>query len=415
MDIFDKIQENKGPFGQYKSEAHGYFTFPKLRGEISNRMVFRGKEVLNWSLPNYLGLANHPMVRKSDTKSTKKWGLSYPLGARILTGQTMQHTELEHQLADFTEKKAAYVLNSAYQGMLSIIDALIGRYDVVIYDNQAHASVHDGARFQLGRRFSYSHNDVGHLQKQLERASLLCKQNKGGILVVTEGVFGISGEIGKLREIVELKKEFSFRLLVNDSEGFGTMGKTGAGTGEALNVQDQIDLYFSSFSHAIACPGAFVAGDEEVIDYLNYNLRSELFGEALSIPVVRSVKKRIKIILENPQFRQQLWSVVNALQTGLKEKGFDIGTTQSPITPILLDSTPKQASNIIMELREHYNIFCSILAYPAVPKNTIMLRLMPTAAHTLEDVEHTISAFANIQEKLLSGEYDKDDDNAYKF
>ncbi|MCH7658632.1 MAG: pyridoxal phosphate-dependent aminotransferase family protein [Bacteroidetes bacterium] len=405
MDIFDKIKKNRGALGQYQEEAHGYFTFPKLEGELAPRMKFRGKEVLNWSLNNYIGLGNHPEVREVDAKAAKDWGLAYPMGARIMSGQTSKHEELEAKLAEFVGKEAAYLLNYGYQGMVSIIDALVGRNDVIVYDYESHACILDGLRLHMGKRYVYLHNDMKNFEKQLERATKLSQKTGGGILVITEGVFGMAGDLGKLDEIVELKKKFKFRILVDDAHGFGTMGATGAGTAEHFNVQDKIDVYFATFAKAMAGIGAFVASNENVVNYLTYNMRSQIYAKSLPMPMVIGALHRLEMLKNKKELREKMWKIVNALQSGLKNAGFDIGVTESPVTPVFFSGGVSEAATITMDLRENYNIFCSIVIYPVVPKNTIMLRLIPTSMHTLEDVNYTIKAFSEIQNKLKSGAY----------
>jgi len=407
VDIFDKIKQHRGSLGQYQKEAHGYFTFPKLEGELAPRMKFRGKEVLNWSLNNYIGLANHPEVRKVDAKASADWGLAYPMGARMMSGQTSKHEELEAKLAEFVGKESAYLLNYGYQGMVSIIDALVGRNDVIVYDSESHACILDGLRLHMGKRFVYLHNDMQNLEKQLERATKLSLKTGGGILIITEGVFGMAGDLGKLDKIVELKKKFKFRILVDDAHGFGTMGANGAGTPEHFNVQDKIDIHFATFAKAMAGIGAFVASNENVVNYLAYNMRSQIFAKSLPMPMVIGALKRLELLKNEKELREKMWKIVKALQSGLKKDGFNIGVTESPVTPVFFTGGINEAANITMDLRENYNIFCSIVIYPVVPKGTIMLRLIPTSMHTLEDVDFTIKAFSEIQNKLKSGAYQK--------
>ncbi|MDG5800220.1 aminotransferase class I/II-fold pyridoxal phosphate-dependent enzyme [Marinilabiliaceae bacterium ANBcel2] len=397
-----------GPLGQYGKEAHGYFMFPKLEGEIHPKMKFRGKEVLTWSLNNYLGLANHPEVRKADAEATKDYGLAYPMGARMMSGHTSKHEELESALAEFVKKEDAYLLNFGYQGMVSIIDTLVNRNDVIVYDSESHACILDGLRLHMGKRFVFPHNNIENLKKQLERATKLAEKQGGGILVITEGVFGMAGDLGKLDEIVKLKKDFNFRLLVDDAHGFGTMGKTGAGVAEHYNVEDQVDLIFGTFAKSMAGIGAFIAGDENVVSYLRYNMRSQIFAKSLPMPMVIGALKRLELLKSEPQLKDNLWKVVKALQEGLREKGFNLGKTESPVTPVFLDGTIPEATALTMDLRENYNIFCSIVVYPVIPKGQIMLRIIPTSVHTLEDVEYTIKAFAEISDKLKAGNYKSD-------
>ncbi|MEA3317150.1 MAG: aminotransferase class I/II-fold pyridoxal phosphate-dependent enzyme [Bacteroidota bacterium] len=405
MDLFDKIKTNKGSIGQYMDEAHGYFAFPKLEGEISPHMKFRGKEVLNWSLNNYIGLANHPEVRKADADAAKDWGLAYPMGARMMSGQTSKHEELERKLAEFVSKPDAFLLNFGYQGMLSIIDALVTRNDVIVYDSESHACILDGLRLHMGKRFVYPHNDIENLKIQLGRAKKLADKNNGGILVITEGVFGMAGDLGALKKITDLKEEFDFRLLVDDAHGFGTMGKTGAGTGEHFGVQDKVDVYFATFAKAMAGIGAFVASSEEIVNYLRYNMRSQTFAKSLPMPMVIGALKRLELLKKEHQLKDNLWEITRALQSGLKEGGLDIGATESCVTPVYFSGKVYEGTNITMDLRENYNIFCSIVVYPVIPKGQLLLRLIPTADHTLEDVEYTIKAFKAVKKKLDAGEY----------
>jgi len=409
VDLFEKLKNNAGPLGKHADIADGYFMFPKLEGEIGPRMGFQGKQVLTWSLNNYLGLANHPEVRKADADAAKDWGLAYPMGARMMSGNTDQHVELERLLGEFVSKESVMLLNYGYQGVLSIIDAVVDRKDVIVYDAESHACILDGVRLHMGKRFVFPHNNIENLEKQLQRAEKIVKETGGGILVITEGVFGMSGNLGKLKEIVALKEKFNFRLFVDDAHGFGTMGSTGAGAGEELGVQDGIDLYFSTFAKAMASIGAFVAGDHSIIKYLRFTLRSQIFAKSLPMPLVIGAMKRLELLRDQPQHKAQLWSVVNALQSGLKEHGFDIGSTQSPVTPVYMSGGIGEACNMVVDLRENFGIFCSMVVYPVVPKDTIILRLIPTAAHTLEDVEETIKAFDIMKGRLADGVYKREE------
>jgi glycine C-acetyltransferase len=408
MDIFERIKNNRGPLGEHAKEAHGYFTFPKLEGELSNRMMFNGKERLVWSLNNYLGLGNHPDVRKADADAAAEWGMAYPMGARMMSGQTKYHEQLEQELAAFESKEAAYLLNFGYQGMVSAIDALVTRKDVIVYDAESHACILDGVRLHMGKRFVFPHNNIENLEKQLKRATKLTNETGGGILVISEGVFGMSGDQGKLKKIVELKKKYSFRLFVDDAHGFGVLGKTGAGTGEEQGVQDEIDVYFGTFAKSMASIGAFVASTADVINYLQYNMRSQIFAKSLPMPLVIGALKRLDMIRTDPSHKEKLWKIVDALQNGLKKAGFEIGNTQSCVTPVYLNGTIPEATALILDLRENYDIFCSMVVYPVVPKGIILLRLIPTAAHTMEDVEYTIDAFSKIRENLKAGKYNTD-------
>ena len=407
MDLFEKFKVDMGPLGRHATSGvdDEYFMFPKLEGEIAPRMKFRGREVLNWSLNNYLGLGNHPEVRKADEEAARKWGLAYPMGARMMSGNSDRHDALEVELADFVQKEEAMLLNYGYQGILSVIDAMVDRKDVIVYDAESHACIVDGVRLHLGQRKVYPHNDIASLEKQLISATRLANESGGGILVITEGVFGMSGNMGALKEIVALKKKYNFRLLVDDAHGFGTMGPTGAGAGEAQGVQDGIDVYFSTFAKSMASIGAFVAGDRHVIRFLRYNTRSQVFAKSLPMAFVEGSLKRLEMLRTMPELRESLWTIVNALQSGLRERGFNIGTTQSPVTPVILNGEIGEAAELAYDLRENFNIFCSAVIYPVVPKDMIMLRIIPTAAHTLEDVEETITAFEAIQHKLTTDVY----------
>ena len=404
-DLFEKIYRDKGPLGKWASQAEGYFVFPKLEGQISNRMKFQGKDVITWSINDYLGLANHPEVRKVDAEAAQKYGSAYPMGARMMSGHTDLHERLQNELAEFVSKEAAYLLNFGYQGMVSTIDALVSKDDIIVYDVDAHACIIDGVRLHMGKRFTYKHNDVESLEKNLERATKMAEQTGGGILVISEGVFGMRGEQGRLKEIVALKKKFNFRLLVDDAHGFGTLGKTGAGAGEEQGVQNDIDVYFATFAKSMASTGAFIAGDKEIMDYLKYNLRSQMFAKSLQMQLVEGALKRLDMLRTMPELKNNLWNIVNALQSGLKERGFDIGTTQSCVTPVYLKGSIPEAMALVKDLRENYGIFCSIVVYPVIPKGLILLRMIPTATHTLEDVEITLNAFSSIRERLENGTY----------
>ena len=406
-DLFERMRQDKGPLGKWADIAEGYFAFPKLEGSISNRMKFNGKEVITWSVNDYLGLANDPEVRKVDADAAAKYGSAYPMGARLMSGHTDLHEKLQIQLAEFVNKEAAYVLNFGYQGILSTIDSLVSKNDVIVYDIDSHACIIDGVRLHLGKRFTYQHNDMESLKKNLIRATKIANETNGGILVISEGVFGMRGEQGKLKEIVELKKEFNFRLLVDDAHGFGTLGKTGAGAGEEQGVQDEIDVYFATFAKSMASTGAFIASDKEIIDFLKYNMRSQVFAKSLQMQLVEGILKRLEMLRTRPEFKQKLWDNVNKLQSGLKERGFDIGTTQSCVTPVYLKGSVPEAMALVKDLRENHRIFCSIVVYPVIPKGLILLRLIPTASHNFDDIEETLDAFSSIRERLITGVYKK--------
>jgi glycine C-acetyltransferase len=404
-DIFEKIESRMGPLGMYADDSHGYYTFPKLEGPIGPRMVFRGKTRLNWSLNNYLGLANHPEVMQADADAAQQFGMAYPMGARMMSGNSNYHEQLEQDLASFIGKPDVILLNYGYQGVLSAIDALVDRHDIIVYDAESHACIIDGVRLHMGKRFVYTHNNMESLEQQLKRATRLAEQTGGAILVITEGVFGMSGSQGKLSEIVAMKERYNFRLFVDDAHGFGTMGKTGAGTGEEQNCMDGIDVYFSTFAKSMAGIGAFIGSTPQVIKFLRYNMRSQIYAKALPMPLVIGSIKRLELIRTRPELKDNLWKIVDALQNGLREAGFNIGVTTTPVTPVLLNGTIPEATHMTHDLRENYNIFCSIVVYPVVPKGVIMLRLIPTAVHSLDDVAETISAFKAIKGKLDNGEY----------
>tara|TARA_B110000046_G_C12987840_1_gene396484 strand:+ start:121 stop:1380 length:1260 start_codon:yes stop_codon:yes gene_type:complete len=404
-DLFDRIHSNKGPLGKWASQAEGYFVFPKLEGPISNRMKFKGKEVITWSVNDYLGLANHPEVRKVDSESAAEYGSAYPMGARMMSGHTELHEQLENELAEFVDKESSYLLNFGYQGILSTIDTLVGKNDVIVYDVDAHACIVDGVRLHIGKRFTYKHNDIESLEKNLQRATKVANQTGGGILVISEGVFGMRGQQGCLKEIVALKDKYNFRFLVDDAHGFGTLGENGKGAGNEQGIQDKIDVYFATFAKSMASTGAFVAADKEIVDYLKYNMRSQMFAKSLQMQLVKGALKRLDMLRTRPEFKAKLWENVNALQDGLKASGFDIGTTQSCVTPVYLKGSIPEAMALVKDLRENYGIFCSIVVYPVIPKGLILLRLIPTASHNLEDVKITLKAFSGIREKLENGTY----------
>lgn len=405
MDIFERIKKNPGPLGQFADYGEGYFIFPRLEGPIGPRMIFQGKEVVFWSANDYLGLCNHPEVKATDAKAAAEYGMYYPMGARAMSGETDEHLALEKELAEFVQKESAYVLNFGYQGMLSTIDALVSRHDVIVYDADSHACIVDGVRMHQGKSFTYRHNDIASLEKNLERATRVATEQGGGILVITEGVFGMRGQQGKLKEICELKNKFNFRLLVDDAHGFGTLGKTGAGAGEEQGCQDQIDIYFSTFAKSMAGFGAFIAGNKEVIRYLKFNLRSQIFAKSLTMPMVIGARKRLKLLRTKPEIKAKLWENVHKLQNGLKERGFNLGETNTCVTPVMMEGSPVEATLLVKDLRENFGIFTSVVVYPVIPKGMILLRLIPTASHTDAEINETLAAFEAIHDKLVSGHY----------
>lgn len=411
QDIFDKIRKNRGPLGQYSKGVHGYFTFPKLEGEIGNKMIFRGKECLVWSVNNYLGLANHPEIREVDAKASADWGLAYPMGSRMMTGQTSEHEALEAEISEFMEKEDTILLNFGYQGMVSAIDSVVDRNDVIVYDSESHACILDGMRLHAGKRFVFKHNDMESFDKQMERATKIVNNTGGGILVITEGVFGMAGDQGKLKEIVDFRKsgKYNFRLFVDDAHGFGTVGEKGQGSGEAQGVHDEIDILFGTFAKSMASIGAFICAEENIVEFLRYNMRSQVFAKSLPMPLVVGARKRLELLRTQPEHKARLWEIASNLQKGLVEAGFNIGETNSCVTPVFLQGNLAEATNLTFDLRENFNIFCSIVIYPVVPKDVIMLRLIPTAAHTLEDVQYTIETFSKMKAKLDAGEYQSEE------
>ena len=407
VDIFQRIKENPGPLGQFADYGEGYFIFPRLEGPIGPRLKFQGKEVIFWSANDYLGLCNHPEVLEADAKAAAEFGMFYPMGARAMSGETDQHLQLEKELADFVKKESAYLLNFGYQGMVSTIDALVSRNDVIVYDVDSHACIVDGVRLHAGKRFTFKHNDIASLEKNLQRASKVAEENGGGILVITEGVFGMRGQQGKLKEICELKQKYDFRLLVDDAHGFGTLGETGAGAGEEQGCQDQIDVYFSTFAKSMAGFGAFLAGNKEIIRYLKFNLRSQIFAKSLTMPMVIGGLKRLELLRTRPEIKAKLWENVYKLQNGLKERGFNLGNTNTCVTPVFMQGTPVEATLLVKDLRENFGIFTSVVVYPVIPKGMILLRLIPTASHTDAEINETLAAFEAIHEKLVNGHYKK--------
>ena len=405
MDLFDRIRNNRGPLGQYAQLAKEYYIFPKLEGELKPRMKFNGREVICWSVNNYLGIGHHPEVLKADADASAKWGLAYPMGSRMMSGDTAEHYKLEAELAEFVQKEAACLVNFGYQGFMSAVDSLLSRRDVVVYDAESHACLVDGVRMHLGKRLAFEHNDIDSLEKNLQRAEKIVEGTGGGIMVISEGVFGMKGDQGKLREIAALKKKYNFRLFVDDAHGFGVLGATGAGAGEEQGVQDEIDIYVSTFAKSMASIGAFVAGDADIVEYLKYNMRSQIFAKSLPLPFVIGARKRLQLIRENPQFKDRLWHNVNKLQSGLREHGFEIGDTNSCVTPVYLSGSVVEATGLTHDLRENHGIFCSMVLYPVIPRGAIILRLIPTALHTDDDIEQTLKAFSAVTDKLRKGEY----------
>lgn len=414
MDIFDRIKQNPGPLGQFADYGEGYFIFPRLEGPIGPRMKFQGREVIFWSANDYLGLCNHPEVLEADAKAAAEYGMFYPMGARAMSGETDQHLQLERELASFVNKESAYLLNFGYQGMVSTIDALTSRHDVIVYDSDSHACIVDGVRLHMGKSFMYRHNDMESFEKNIKRATKVAEETGGGILVITEGVFGMTGQQGKLKEIAAFKSQYKFRLLVDDAHGFGTLGKTGAGAGEEQGCQDLIDVYFSTFAKSMAGFGAFIAGDKEIIRYLKFNLRSQIFAKSLTMPMVIGGLKRLELLRTRPEIKAKLWENVNKLQNGLKERGFNLGNTNTCVTPVMMQGTPVEATLLVKDLRENFGIFTSVVVYPVIPKGMILLRLIPTATHTDAEINETLDAFDAIHDKLVNGYYKEQADQLLK-
>lgn len=411
-DIFDRLKSAEGPLEQYRKKAEGYFIFPELEGEIGPRMKFLGREVITWSLNNYLGLANHPEVRKADAQAAADWGMAYPMGARMMSGQTKHHKELEEKLAAFEKKEAAYLLNFGYQGMVSIIDTMVSRNDVIVYDSESHACIMDGIflhKAKGGKSFVFPHNDMERCDKMLGFATKKAEETGGGILVITEGVFGMSGDLGNIPGIVKLREKYNFRLMIDDAHGFGTMGETGAGASEHFGLMDEVDIYFGTFAKSMAGIGAFVASEKAIINSLKYNMRSQIFAKSLPMPMVIGALKRLEILQSQPELKENLWKISKSLQEGLVAEGFNIGNTQSPVTPVYFSGSVPEGTNIVVDLRENHNVFCSIVVYPVVPKGVLMLRLIPTASHTQVEVDQTIEVFKKIKVNLEAGKYASDE------
>ncbi len=405
MDVFEKLVKDGGPLGQHMDRAHGYFAFPKLEGELGPRMMFRGKEMIVWSLNNYLGLVNHPEIRKVDAEAAAAYGIGNPMGARMMSGNTAKHEELEKVISKYVNREDTMLVNFGYQGIMSCIDALVNRRDVIVYDAESHACIVDGVRLHMGHRYAFKHNDIEDCEKQLIRATELAAKNGGGILLITEGVFGMDGEQGILKEISALKKKYEFRILIDDAHGFGYMGPTGAGADEAQGCQEDIDLYFSSMVKSLGSLGGFICGSKNVIKYLRYNVRSQIFAKSMPLMIVEGMLKRMDMVINQPEFRERLWANVERLQNGLKERGFDIGHTNSPVTPVYMKGDVPEATQMVMDLRENYHVFCSIVVYPVIPKGDIIYRLIPTAEHSFEDIDITLKAFEETKKKLDAGLY----------
>lgn len=408
LDIFDRIsRDSGGPIGQYREQGFGYYMFPRLEGELGPHMTFNGVECLNWSLNNYLGLANHPEVRKADADAAREWGLAYPMGSRMLTGHTRWHEELERKLAAFEKKEDAFLFNFGYQGIVSAIDSLLARHDVVVYDAECHACLLDGIRLHAGEKYKYRHNDIAHCEQIISRACAKAEEQGGGVLLITEGVYGMTGALGILDKIVALKKKYDFRIMIDDAHGFGVMGEHGRGTSEHFGVMDGIDLYIGAFAKSMASIGGFIAGPASIIGYLRFNMRSQMYAKALPMPFVMGNLKRLEIIdsPEGDELRRRLFIVTRALQDGFRKEGFDIGEAEACVTPVKVKGGISEATNVVKDLRENYKIFCSMVIYPVIPKGMIIFRIIATAAHTLDDVQRTLDAFKEIRKKLQEGYY----------
>ena len=407
-DIFARRLTEKTPLSRHAATIEGYFSFPKLEGPIGPRMGLNGREMVCWSLNNYLGLSNHPEVREADAAAAAEYGMGYPMGSRLMSGDTELHDELERQLSEFVGKEATMLLNFGYQGAFSIVDALLDRHDAVVYDKDVHACTYDGIRMQTCHRFSFRNNDLAHLEKQLIRATEATEKSGGGILVLIEGVYGMGGHQGKVAEVVALKEKYNFRLLLDDAHGFGVLGETGAGTGEAQGCQDGVDLYYSTFTKSMSTMGAFISGGLEILEHMKYTVRSQVFSKTIPMPVIVGALKRLDMIRTRPELRERLWKNVHSLQAGLYDHGFLDGNIlgESCITPVFLKHDDYVESvAMVCDLRDAYGIFTSIMVYPVVPKGTMMLRLTATALHTERDIDETLHGFTKVREKLAAGFY----------
>lgn len=412
LDIFDRIKKDTGgPIGQYIDKGYGYYMFPRLEGELGPHMTFNGIEILNWSLNNYLGLANHPEVRKADAEAAKKWGLAYPMGARMMTGHTRLHEKLERVFADFEKKEDAFLFNFGYQGIVSTIDALSSRHDVLVYDAESHACLLDGIRLHVGEKYKFRHNDIVDCERVLARACAKAEENGGGVLLITEGVFGMTGALGIIDQIAALKKKYNFRILIDDAHGFGLLGKGGRGTSEHLNCMDEVDIYIAAFAKSMASIGGFVAAPSYIIKYLRTNMRSQMYAKSMPMALVEGNLKRMEIIdsPEGDEQRKKCWEITRAIQEGFVKEGFNIGEAQACVTPVHIAGGLAQATKMAKDLRENYRVFCSMVIYPVIPKGMVIFRIVSTAAHTMEDVEYTLNAFKEIKAKLDAGMYDGDD------
>ncbi|MBO6535571.1 MAG: pyridoxal phosphate-dependent aminotransferase family protein [Balneolaceae bacterium] len=400
MDLFDKLEGRPSPLGPFTSAGYGYYTFPKLEGPLGPEMKFNGKDMIVWSINDYLGLGSNEEIKKVDTEATAKYSLSSPMGARLMTGNTTEHEELEKELAEWVHKPAAQLLNFGYQGIMSVIHALVDRNDFLIYDELSHACIVDGKQLAMAEKSVFKHNDIESFKKQLYRAASKKKDNSS-ILVVTEGVFGMTGDLGILPEIIELKKEVPFRLLVDDAHGLGTLGHDGSGTGTQLECQDGIDIYFGTFAKAVALIGAFVASEPRVIEFLKANVRSQIFAKSLPNPIVVTARERVKMIRNNPQWREKLWDNTLKLREGLQKIGYNVLPSESPVTPVLTQGSTELCQDIMRKLREEHGVFVSGVAYPVVPRGIVLIRLIPTAAHNDEQIEKTLDAFAAIKDFVM--------------
>lgn len=407
MDLFDKLQDRPGPLGEFTSDGYGYYTFPKLEGPLGPVMKFNGKDVVVWSINDYLGVGGKKEVLEYDAKVTKKYGLSAPMGARLMTGNSTKHEELEKELADFAHKPSALLLNYGYQGIMSVIHALVDRNDFLIYDELSHACIVDGKQLAMADKSVFKHNDIKSFEKQLKRAHRRSKSDSS-VLVVTEGAFGMTGDLGILKEMIALKEKYPFRLLVDDAHGLGTMGEDGSGTGTHLGCQEGIDIYFGTFAKAFALIGAFVATDERVVEFLKANVRSQIFAKSVPMPIVESARKRLELIRKHPEWREQLWKNTRKLRQGLKDIGYHVMPAECPVTPVLTQGSTDLCQLIMRKLREEHGVFVSGVTYPVVPKGTVLIRLIPTAAHTDEHIQKTLEGFEAIKDVVLgSGKQEK--------
>ncbi|MCH9633796.1 MAG: 8-amino-7-oxononanoate synthase/2-amino-3-ketobutyrate coenzyme A ligase [Chlamydiae bacterium] len=401
-DLFHKCYQKEGLFSNVREGKDNYYAQPILEGPLGPHMTFNGQKMIVWSINDYLGLAGHPEPTARAKEVLEAFGTAYPMGARLMSGFTQNHQTFEAKLAKFAQKESALLFNYGYLGVLGVITSIMGPRDTVIIDHDSHACIVDGAKLATTRRNQFRvfrHNDMDHLEKILKSIN---QDRKGGILIVTDGIYGMTGEVAPLKEICALKEKYNARLLVDDAHGIGIMGATGRGTGEHLGVQDKIDLYFSTFAKCFAGIGGFVAGDKEIIEHITWNARPVIFAKNLPLIYSDSLSATLDVIEREPERREKLWEIATYMQRRFKEEGFDIGNTTSPITPVFLSISGLEAiKDAIHILREEFHIFASGVMYPVVPRGVFLLRLVPSCRHTFDDVNKTIEAFIQIKERII--------------